>query len=286
MEQVSPLRQRMIDDMTIRNMSPNTQKAYIRAVKNFSRHFGKSPDKLSFEDVRKYQLHLVSRGLQAATIIPIMCAIRFFYGTTLGRPGVAEHIPLARKADTLPAVLSRDQVVRFLKAVPDLEMRTIFITIYSAGLRVSEAVALTARDIDSANMVIHVRQGKGRKDRYVMLSEQLLAILRAYWKCAHLQHLVFPGPDPERPITVRSVQRACREGVRIAGLDPSVTVHTLRHSFATHLLEQGVDIHVIQDLLGHRHITSTTRYARVALNTIRQIQSPLELLNVKLTPPS
>jgi integrase/recombinase XerD len=285
-EQVSPLRQRMIDDMTIRNMSPNTQKAYIRAVKNFSRHFGKSPDKLSFEDVRKYQLHLVSRGLQAATIIPIMCAIRFFYGTTLGRPGVAEHIPLARKTDTLPAVLTRDQVVRFLKAVPDLEMRTIFITIYSAGLRVSEAVALTARDIDSANMVIHVRQGKGRKDRYVMLSEQLLAILRAYWKCAHLQHLVFPGPDPERPITVRSVQRACREGVRIAGLDPSVTVHTLRHSFATHLLEQGVDIHVIQDLLGHRHITSTTRYARVALNTIRQIQSPLELLNAKLTPPS
>jgi integrase/recombinase XerD len=285
-EQVSPLRQRMIDDMAIRNMSPNTQKAYIRAVKNFSLHFGKSPDKLSFEDVRKYQLHLVSRGLQAATIIPIMCAIRFFYGTTLGRPGVAEHIPLARKADTLPAVLTRDQVVRFLKAVPDLEMRTIFITIYSAGLRVSEAVALTARDIDSANMVIHVRQGKGRKDRYVMLSEQLLAILRAYWKCAHLQHLVFPGPDPQRPITVRSVQRACREGVRIAGLDPSVTVHTLRHSFATHLLEQGVDIHVIQDLLGHRHITSTTRYARVALNTIRQIQSPLELLNAKLTPPS
>jgi integrase/recombinase XerD len=285
-KQTTPLRQRMIEDMAIRNMSPNTQKAYVRAVKNFSLHFGKSPDKLTFEHVREYQLHLAARGLQAATIIPIICAIRFFYGTTLARPDVAKHIPLARKADTLPAVLSRDQVVRFFKAVPDLEMRTIFITIYSAGLRVSEAVALTARDIDSANMVVHVRQGKGRKDRYVMLSEQLLAILRAYWKCARLQHLVFPGPDPERPITVRSVQRACREAVRIAGLDPSVTVHTLRHCFATHLLEQGVDIHVIQDLLGHRHITSTTRYARVALNTIRQIQSPLELLNAKLTPPS
>ena len=284
-EQLSPLRQRMIEDMAIRNMSPNTQKAYIRAVKNFSKHFGKSPDKLSFEDVRKYQLHLVSRGLQAATIIPIMCAIRFFYGTTLGRPNVAEHIPLARKADTLPAILARDQVVRFLKAVPDLEMRTVFIVIYSAGLRISEAVALTARDIDSANMVIHVRQGKGRKDRYVMLSEQLLTILRSYWKAARLEHLLFPGPDPKRPITVRTVQRACREAVRVAGLDPTVTVHTLRHSFATHLLEQGVDIRVIQDLLGHRHITSTTRYARVALNTIRQIQSPLERLNVKLTPP-
>ena len=285
-EQVSALRQRMIDDMTIRNMSPNTQNAYIRAVKNFSKFFGRSPDKLSFEDVRAYQLHLVSRGLQAATIIPIMCAIRFFYGTTLGRPNVAEHIPLARKADTLPAILTRDQVVSFLKAVPDLEMRTIFITIYSAGLRVSEAVALTARDIDSANMVIHVRQGKGRKDRYIMLSVQLLAILRAYWKCTHLQDILFPGPDPKRPITVRSVQRACRDAVRTASLDPSVTVHTLRHSFATHLLEQGVDIRVIQDLLGHRHITSTTRYARVALGTIRQIQSPLELLNIELLPPA
>jgi site-specific recombinase XerD len=276
----------MIDDMAIRNMSPNTQRAYVRAVKNFSKHFGKSPDKLTLEDVRIYQLHLVGRGLQTATIIPIMCAIRFFYGTTLGQANVAEHIPLGRKADTLPAILTRDQVVRFLKAVPDLEMRTLFITIYSAGLRVSEAVALTARDIDSANMVIHVRQGKGRKDRYVMLSEQLLTILRTYWKAAHLQHLLFPGPDPERPITVRSVQRACRDAVRVAGLDSSVTVHTLRHSFATHLLEQGVDIRVIQDLLGHRHITSTTRYARVALNTIRQIQSPLELLNAKLTPPA
>jgi site-specific recombinase XerD len=285
-EQISPLRQRMIEDMAIRNMALNTQKAYLRAVANFSKHFGKSPKKLTFDHVREYQLHLVSRGLQAATIIPIMCAIRFFYGTTLGRPNVAEHIPLARKADTLPAVLTRDQVVRLFKAVSDLEMRTLFIVIYSAGLRVSEAVALTARDIDSANMVIHVRQGKGRKDRYVMLSEQLLAILRSYWKAARPEHLLFPGPDPKRPITVRTVQRVCREAVRVADLDPSVTVHTLRHSFATHLLEQGVDIRVIQDLLGHRHITSTTRYARVALSTIRQIQSPLELLNVKLSPPT
>ena len=285
-KQVSPLRQRMIDDMTIRNMSANTQKAYVRAVKNLSRHFMKSPDELTFENVREYQLHLVSRGLQAATIIPIMCALRFFFETTLGRPDVAKHIPLGRKADTLPAILTRDQVVHFLKATPDLEMRTIFTTIYSAGLRVSEAIALTANDIDSANMIIHVRQGKGRKDRYVMLSEQLLAILRAYWKCARPQHLLFPGPNPERPITARTVQRACREAVRAAGLDPSVTVHTLRHCFATHLLEQGVDIRVIQDLLGHRHITSTTKYARVAVSTIRQIQSPLELLNMKEPPPS
>jgi integrase/recombinase XerD len=283
-EHVSPLRRRMIDDMAIRNMSPNTQKAYVRAVQNFSRHFMKSPDKLTFENVREYQLHLISRGLQTATIVPIMCGIRFFFETTLGYPDVAKHIPLGRKADTLPAVLTRDQVVRFLKATTDLEMRTIFITIYSAGLRVSEAIALTASDIDSANMVIHVRQGKGRKDRYVMLSEQLLAILRAYWKRARPRRLLFPGPDPERPITARSVQRACRQAVRAAGLNPSVTVHTLRHCFATHLLEQGVDIRIIQDLLGHRHITSTAKYARVAVNTIRQIQSPLELLNLEATP--
>jgi integrase/recombinase XerD len=280
-QQISPLRQRMIDDMTIRNMSPLTHKAYIRAVKNFSLHFMKSPDKLTFEDVRKYHLHLVSRGLSVATIVPIICGIRFFYETTLGRPDVAKHFQLGRKAETLPTVLTRDQIVRLLKSTPDLEMRTIFITIYSAGLRISEAIALTARDIDSDNMVIHVRQGKGRKDRYVMLSEQLLSILRAYWKRAQLQRLLFPGPDPERPITARSVQRACREAVRTAGLDASVTVHTLRHCFATHLLEQGVDIRVIQDLLGHRHITSTTKYARVAVNTIRQVQSPLELLNME-----
>jgi len=215
-----------------------------------------------------------------------MGALRFFYRTTLGLKEVSEQIPYARRADPLPAVLARDEVVRLLKAVPDLRMRTLFITIYAAGLRVSEAVKLTARDIDSARMVLAIRQTKGRKDRYVMLSEQLLGILRDYWKQAHLEHLLFPGPDPARPITTRSVERACRKAAEAAGLDKSITVHTLRHSFATHLLEQGVDIHVIQDLLGHRNIASTARYARVAINTIRQIQSPLELLNIEIAAPT
>jgi integrase/recombinase XerD len=285
-KQISPLRQRMIDDMTIRNMSPSTQKVYTYAVANFSAFHRHSPDKLTFEDVRVYRLHLISRGLKPNSINPIMGALRFFYGTTLGLKEVSEHIPYARRADILPAVMAPDDVVRFLKAVPDLKMRTLFIAIYAAGLRVSEAVKLTARDIDSARMVIIIRQAKGRKDRYVMLSEQLLGILRAYWKQAHLQHLLFPGPDRSRPITTRSVQRACRQAVEAAGLDNSITVHTLRHSFATHLLEQGVDIHVIQDLLGHRNIASTTRYARVAINTIRKIQSPLELLNMELAAPA
>jgi site-specific recombinase XerD len=283
---ISPLRQRMIDDMTIRNMSPSTQKVYTYAVANFSAFHRRSPDKLTFEDVRVYRLQLISRGLKPNSINPIMGALRFFYGTTLGLKEVSEHIPYARRPDILPAVMAPDDVVRFLKAVPDLKMRTLFIAIYAAGLRVSEAVKLTARDIDSARMVIIIRQAKGRKDRYVMLSEQLLGILRAYWKQAHLQHLLFPGPDRSRPITTRSVQRACRQAVEAAGLDNSITVHTLRHSFATHLLEQGVDIHVIQDLLGHRNIASTTRYARVAINTIRKIQSPLELLNMELAAPA
>ena len=285
-QQISPLRQRMIEDMTIRNMAPSTQKIYVAAVANFSIFHGRSPDKLNFEDVRNYRLHLISRGLKPNSINPIMGALRFFYRTTLGLKEVPEQIPYARRADPLPAVLARDEVVRLLKAVSDPKMRTLFITIYAAGLRVSEAVKLTARDVDSARMVLNIRQTKGRKDRYVMLSEQLLGILRAYWKQAHLEHLLFPGPDPSRPITTRSVERACRKAAEDAGLDKSITVHTLRHSFATHLLEQGVDIHVIQDLLGHRNIASTTRYARVAINTIRQIQSPLELLNMEMAAPA
>jgi integrase/recombinase XerD len=285
-KQMTPLRRRMIEDMTIRNMSPSTQKIYVAAVANFSIFHGRSPDKPTFEDVRDYRLHLISRGLKPNSINPIMGALRFFYRTTLGLKEVSEQIPYARRSDPPPAVLAREEVVGFLKAVPDLRMRTLFITIYAAGLRVSEAVKLTAGDIDSARMVLAIRQTKGRKDRYVMLSEQLLGILRDYWKQAHLQHLLFPGPDPSRPITTRSVERACRRVAKAAGLDKSITVHTLRHSFATHLLEQGVDIHVIQDLLGHRNIASTTRYARVAINTIRQIQSPLELLNLEMAAPA
>src|SRR5664280_2370113 len=211
-----------------------------------------------------------------------MCALRFFYRTTLGKAAVSEQIPLGRRPDALPPVLASDEVERFLKAVSDLEFRTAFVTIYAAGLRVSEAVALTIKDIDSARMVIHIRQAKGGKDRYVMLSEQLLDILRDYWKHERPQHWLFPGPDATRPLTNRSVQRACRRAADAAGLDKNVTVHTLRHSFATHLLEQGVDIRIIQDLLGHRHITTTTRYARVALNTIRQIESPLDTLKIEL----
>ena len=283
---ISPLRQRMLDDMAFRNMSPNTMKVYTYAVGNFARYHRQSPDKLGLEHVRDYRLHLLSRGLKARSINPIVGALRFFYGTTLGNKPLAEQIPFARAEDTLPAVLTRDQVLQLVKAAPDVMMRTIFITIYAAGLRISEVVRLTTGDINSQRTVIHVRQAKGHKDRYVMLSDQLLNILRNYWKCKRLAgNLLFPGPKLSRPITVRSVQRAFRDAADAAGLDADVSPHTLRHSFATHLLEQGVDIRVIQQLLGHSNINSTARYARVAINTIRQIQSPLELLILEMAAP-
>jgi len=276
----------MIDDMSLRNMAALTQAAYVRAVKNFSKHFGKSPDKLTFEDVRQYQLSLVGRGLGPQAINQIMCALRFFYKTTMGIRDAHDHIPLARRSDPLPAILSREEVGRFLQAAHSVKYRAAFATIYAAGLRVSELTSLTVKDIDSARMVIHVRQGKGRKDRYVMLSDQLLDLLRSYWKIDRPSHWLFPGADPRRHITARQLERVCRQTAEVAGLGKTVTVHTLRHCFATHLLEQGVDIRVIQDLLGHRHLNATSRYARVAINTIRQIQSPLELLKVPVAPPT
>jgi site-specific recombinase XerD len=236
--------------------------------------------------VRTYQLHLLARGLQPQTLNQIICALRFFYAVTLRKPEAKTELPLARRADTLPAVLSPEEVARFLNAVADLKHRAAFATVYAAGLRVSEVVSLTIGDIDSSRMVIHVRQGKGSKDRFVMLSEQLLGILRAYWRIERPQGWLFPGPDSDQPITPRSLQRACRGTAEAAGLDKTVTVHTLRHCFATHLLERGVDIRVIQDLLGHRHINATARYARVAINTIRQIQSPLEHLKFGVSPPA
>src|SRR6266487_4011345 len=208
-----------------------------------------------------------------------------YFHIVFTRPAIAGQIPMPRRLDHLPTVLAREEVEHLLKAVADLKLRTALITIYSAGLRISEAIRLTARDIDSARMVICVRQGKGGQDRYTILSKQLLGILRDYWHRTRPPHWLFPGRNPSRPVTKRALQLACRRAAAAAGLSKSVTVHTLRHSFATHLLEQGVDIRVIQDLLGHRHIKSTVGYARVAIDMIRQVQSPLELLNMAATAP-
>jgi site-specific recombinase XerD len=283
---ISKLRQRMIEDMTMRNMSPLTQSSYISAVARLARHHRTSPDQLGIEHVRAFRLHLIDRGLKTRTINPIMGGIRFFYAWTLGKPEIASQIAYGRVEDTLPAVLSQRQVLDLLQAEPDLMMRTIFITIYAAGLRISEVVRLTTADIKAERMVIHVRQAKGQKDRFAILSKQNLAVLRAYWKAARPQEpLLFPGDKTGCSITTRAVQRAFRNAADRAGLDQNVTPHTLRHSFATHLLEQGVDIRIIQDLLGHRSITSTTRYTRVALSTIAKIQSPFEQLIKTLARP-
>ena len=257
MTEISPLRRRMVEDMTVRNLSPATQRSYLYAVAKFSRFFGKSPERLELEDVRTYQVHLASQGIAWATLNQTVAALRFFYGVTLGRPEIPERIAYAREPRRLPVVLSADEVVRFLEAVPSLKSRTALTTAYAAGLRVSEVVALKVADIDSGRMLIRVEQGKGGKDRYVMLSAQLLAILRTYWRLAKPRHWLFPGRDEERPIDQTVLHAACRSACEAAGLTKHVTVHTLRHSFATHLLESGADIRIIQVLLGHTNISTT-----------------------------
>ena len=238
--QHSALRQRMIGDMVFRNMSPNSQKVYAYAIANFSAFHTRSPDKLSLEDVRTYRIYLIGRGLKPTSINPIVGALRFFYGVTLNRKDIAVQIPYARKDDTLPAVLNRDQAFRLLKAEQNLKMRTALIIVYATGLRVSEVVGLKVSDIDSSQMVLNVRLGKGRRDRFVMLPEKLLFILRQYWRVARPTIWLFPGPDASKSLTTRSLQRHCRKAAKIAGLDEDVTVHTLRHSFATHLLEDDI----------------------------------------------
>jgi len=283
MADMSPLRRRMVEDMTIRNLSPATQRSYISAVSKFSRYFGRSPDTLSLDDVRDFQVHLVSQEISWGSLNQIVCALRFFYGVTLKT--VHERIYYARTPRKLPVVLSADEVVCFLEAVAGLKSRAALTTAYAAGLRASEVAGLLVEDIDSARGVIHVRHGKGAKDRDVMLSEQLLAILRTYWQLARPTRYLFPGRDENRPISPTVLHAACRSAAKASGLSKRVTLHTLRHSFATHLLENGADIRVIQSLLGHANLSSTARYTHVAAHTIRATPSPLDRLSLEVVPP-
>ena len=281
----SPLRRRMIDDMSLRNLSPATQRSYLHAVTKFSRYFGRSPDRLGLEEVRAFQVHLVSQGISWPALNQTVCALRFFYGVTLERGEIPERIAYARTPRKLPVILSADEVVRFLEAVPSLKARAALTTAYAAGLRASEAASLKIADIDSARMVIQVRHGKGAKDRVVMLSPQLLTILRAYWRLARPDEWLFPGRSPDKPIDAQVLHAACRSAAKAAGLVKRVSVHTLRHSFATHLLESGVDIRIIQVLLGHSNLSTTARYTHVATSTIAATQSPLDRLNLAVAPP-
>jgi site-specific recombinase XerD len=275
----------MIEDMTVRNLSPATQRSYISAVAKFSRFFGRSPDRLDLEDVRAFQVHLVAKGISWPGLNQVVCALRFFYGVTLRRDEIPERIVYARQPRKLPEVLSAGEVVRFLEAVPSLRTRVALTTAYAAGLRASEAVSLKVANIDSGRMVIRVQQGKGGKDRYVMLSAQLLGILRTYWRLARPKNWLFPGRDPGNPIEVNVLHAGCRSACAASGLTKRVTVHTLRHSFATHLLESGTDIRIIQVLLGHSNLSSTARYTHVSSGLIQQTDSPLDRLTIEVVPP-
>jgi integrase/recombinase XerD len=280
-EAISPLRRRMIEDMTIRNFGPKTQHDYIRSVKNLAMFLGRSPDTASNEDVRRFQLRLSSNGISAASMNNTVSGLRFFFRVTLGRGDIGSHLPFVRQPRKLPVVLSVEEVSRFLEAAPGLKYKAAFSVAYGAGLRACEVMSLKPMDIDSKRMVIRVEQGKGRKDRYVMLSPQLLELLRDWWRVGRPQGWLFPGRVLGQPLTTRQLNRACHAAARMAELDKPVSLHTLRHSFATHLLEQNIDIRVIQVLLGHAKLDTTALYTQVATRTIRDVMSPLDQLITK-----
>jgi len=283
---ISPLRRRMIEDMTVRKFTARTQEGYIRAVKGFSAFLGASPATASAEDLRRYRLHLVESGVGAPTINHSLTALRFLFLVTLRKAAIVLDMPFVREPRQLPVVLSPQEVARLLDAAPGLKYKAALSIAYGAGLRASEVISLKIADIDSARMVIRVEQGKGRKDRYVMLSEHLLELLRAWWKAGRPQGWLFPGQNPVNPLTPRQLNRACHAAAQMAEIDKPVSLHTLRHSFATHLLEQKTDIRVIQVLLGHKKLDTTALYTRVALKALGQVTSPLEHLVTRMRPPS
>jgi site-specific recombinase XerD len=269
----------MIEDMRVRNFSLNTQRIYVDRVAKFAKHFGKSPELLGPEEIRTYQLYLIhNRNASWSMLDQTVCALRFFFRNTLGKEWTIRHIPGPKKPITLPVVLSPDEVSRFFEKIHNLKHRAILMTAYAAGLRVSEVTSLRPSDIDSQRMVIRIEQGKGRKDRYVMLSPNLLELLRAYWKVVRPIGLLFPGRYPDRPITREAIYKVCLQATKAAGLNKKVTVRALRHCFATHLLEAGANLRVIQILLGHRSLRTTARYTHVSTATLCSTVSPLDLL--------
>lgn len=277
---MTPLRQRMIEDMQVRNLSSNTQAAYLQQVSLFARYFAKSPHLLGPENIRTYQLYLTNKRKMAPSSIHLAVgALRFFYKVTLKKRWTFEEIiPLPKKPKKLPVVLNQEEVVHFLGCVESTKHRVILTICYAAGLRISEVINLKTAAIDSRRMVIRVENGKNQKDRYVMLSPRLLDILRSYWKEARPKQWLFPGSQPSQPISRSAVEVACQEAHRVAGLSKPVTPHSLRHAFAVHLLEAGTDVRTIQLLLGHCSLGTTARYLRIAANKVCSTSSPLDLL--------
>jgi site-specific recombinase XerD len=294
---ISPLRQRMIEDMTVRGFIACTQRGYIRAVRDFTIFFGRSPDQATAEDLRRFQLHMRSEGASAANINMAVSALRFFFGVTLGRGDAEVGMTTVRQPQRLPVILSPEEVARLLDHAPGLKSRAALSLAYGAGLRASEVVSLKISDIDSQRKVIRVEQGKGRKDRYAMLSDDLLNLLRDWWRAGRekgvmLAHgsggggWLFPGQNPVNAMTTRQLSRIFHGAKDAAGIDKRVSLHTLRHCFATHLLEQKVDIRVIQVLLGHKKLETTAHYSQVASTTLRAVKSPLEHLTQGPLPPA
>jgi site-specific recombinase XerD len=277
---MTPLRKRMIDEMQLRNFSPKTVQCYVEIVARFARHFNKSPDKLGTEEVRTYLLHLVQEKKRAwGTYKQALAALRYFYRWVVKGPEIVEDIRCPRPERRLPVVLSFDEVRRFFAAIPSFKHRMILMTAYSAGMRISEVVNLQVSDIDSQRMVIRIRKAKRNKDRYTILSPVLLAMLRHWWVAARPVSYLYQGRSPDHPARVTTIQVACKEAQEKAGLDKTVRPHTLRHSFATHLLEAGTDLRVIQELLGHSSPRTTAIYTHVSTKLISQTKSPLDLLN-------
>ena len=279
---ISLLRQRMIEDMTARRFKEKVQKDYVRHVRTFTEFLGRSPDTATSEDLRRFQLHMAQQQIGAPTINSAIAALRFFFTETLERPDLVRPLRLVNEPRRAPVVLSPEEVARLLQAAPGLKYKAALSVAYGAGLRVSEVANLKVSDIDSGRMMLRVEQGKGQRDREVMLSPQLLQLLREWWKAARPQVWLFPGQNPINPVTARQLNRAVTAAKDLAGISKRVSPHTLRHSFATHLLEQGVDIRVIQVLLGHAKLETTALYTRVAVSTVRDIKSPLDRLGVDL----
>ena len=281
---ITPLRQRMIDDMRMRKLSAKTRTGYIRIVRQFSGFLGRSPDTASVEELRRYQLHLVDHGTSPVSINAAITGLKFFFEVTVGRPELMAKMRPVRVPHKLPVVLSREEVARLIDSAGDLKYQTALSVAYGAGLRASEVVALKVGDVDGQRMILRIEHGKGAKDRYAMLSPVLLARLRSWWRVARAQGKMldggwlFPGLNPIDPLSTRQLNRAVHAAAQAAQIDKRVAMHTLRHSFATHLLEQKVDIRVIQVLLGHKKLETTTLYAQVATDLLREVISPLERL--------
>jgi integrase/recombinase XerD len=279
---VSPLRQRMLEDMRMRKFEPKTQSSYLRAVRNLAAFLKASPDTASAEDLRRFQLHMVEQGTSPITLNATISGLKFFFDVTLGRGELMAKMQPVRVPLTLPVVLSRQEVSRLIAAAGNLKHQTALSVAYGAGLRVSEVVALKVGDIDSERMTLRIEQGKGHKDRYAMLPPVLLERLRTWWRVARAQGKMldggwlFPGLNPIESLSTRQLNRAIHAAAEAAQIDKRVSMHTLRHSFATHLLEQKVDIRVIQVLLGHKRLDTTALYAQVATDLLREVISPLE----------